>query len=499
MLAAPPGPVAAAYIASTKPFSFIMGPVGSGKTTASVAKMFNIARLQPQSIVDGARKARVCIVRTTYRGLWESLMPSYHKILPQNFGVWKGGRGDPADHWLNFRDPQFGKLHLHVMFRAIQDNSIEDFVRGLEVNAWWLNETDLLPTGCLGDFAQRTDRGFLEERPKDPATGKPVKAFSPIFGDYNAPEEDNWLIARKEERRDCDDFFEQPSGFHPDAENAQNLPEGFYREKAAGMEKWQVARFIEAKIGFSRNGEPVYTCYDPQTHDLGEARADAKLPIVVGVDGGARAAARVTQIDRNEDIVWYDELFTEATQVTDPRNFGKRVAEFLAAHYPHHVDQNNIVFVVDPANMNDGKQQSGPWPTDGGFSWGEVFHMGTGTMGRLVGAMTNDPEIRQGQVRHCLKTFDNGHPRIRITKRCIVARSGLAGKYKLAKQRNAAGEDVYRPVKSHPYSDVQDAGQYATLHFTGVSIDESRESGFSGARNRRGPKRKSAIILPFAA
>lgn len=500
MLARPAGPVAARYIASTKPLCFLMGPVGSGKTTASVAKCINIARLQPPSIIDGVRKARICAVRTTYRGLWESLIPSYNKIFPQSFGVWRGGKGDPADHWLQFSDPAFGRIDLHMMFRAIADNSIEDFVRGLEVNGFWLNETDLLPADCLGYFSQRVGRGFLDERPKNPETGEPVSAFAPVFGDFNAPEEDNWLLARKEQKRPTDEFLEQPSGFAPDAENIHNLGKDWYDRQRQMMEPWEVARFLENRIGFSRNGQPVYLSYDPATHDLSEAaEADPRLPLIIGVDGGGRPAAIIQQMDRADDLVWYDEIYTPAEQVTDPRSFGKRVAEFLHANYPAHVERNNIVFVVDPANMNDGKTQSSPWPEDGGYSWGEIFHMGTGCIGRLVGGATNDPEVRQGQVRHCLKSFDNGHPRLRVTKRCKVARAGLAGKYKLAKQRNAAGEDIYRPVKSHPYSDVQDAGQYAVIYCTGISIDESRESGFSGARNYRRRPRASSTILPFAA
>lgn len=495
----PAGPVAARFITSLAPMCFIMGPVGSGKTTASVGKCINVARLQPTSIVDGVRKARVCAVRTTYRGLWESLLPSYWKVFPQGLGKWNGGKGDPADHFLQFNDPRFGRINLHMMFRAIGEHSIEDFVRGLEVNAFWLNEPDLLPPDCLGYFAQRCGRGFLDERPKDPETGEPIEAFSPVFGDFNAPDEENWLIKRKEQNRDSDEFLIQPSGFSPDAENIHNLGKGWYERQRALMEDWEIKRFLENRIGFSRTGEPVYVGYNPDLHDIGkEAQAEPNLPLVIGVDGGARAAAVIGQKGDDDCITAFDELVTPAEQVTDPRSFGVRVAEFLHAHYPDHVERNTIVFVVDPANMNDGKVLTDP-NGEGGYSWGELFHLGAGTIGRLVAGRTNDPDVRQGQVRAVMRDFAPGHPRLRMTKRCVTLRRGMAGAYKLARQKLAGGDIVYRPVKSHPVSDVQDALQYLTVYFTGVVVDRERESGFSGVRNRRRPHAPSATILPFAA
>ena len=484
ILSRPAGPIAEGFMADLSQMSFIMGPVGSAKTTTCFGKLLNIARMQEPSMIDGARKAKFCVVRTTYNKLWESTIPSYWKIFPKHLGKWNGGRGDPADHELRFLDDRFGELWVTVQFRAIRDQSIEDFVAGYEVTGWYLNELDHLPEGCLGEFGKRLGRAYKDERPK--------KVLSPtcIIGDFNAPDEDNWVALMMDEQPDK--FHVQPSGFSPNAENMHNLNEGgkdYYREIARTMKSWEIKRYIENKIGFSRSGEPVYPEYNPDLHDLPDTVTVSKArPIVIGLDGMGDATAIITQMGDNDRILVLDEILTPKERKTDGYSFGKKCGEFLKApqngYWPI-ISRGDFLFVGDPANFHGGREAGKTFME----AFSEAFEAETQVKCRLIPAETNSPETRQGAVRRPLKEIADGRPRIQVSKRCIKVRRGFASGYKLKKMKTGTGDVVYLPVKNE-YSHPHDALQYACLYFVGVGHDERSDAGFSG-RGSTARRRKS--------
>lgn len=518
VLSEPAGPVALAFMNDLRPMTFIMGPVGSAKTTSCVGKCINIVRAQQPSISDGVRKARIGVIRQDYRRLWESTIPSYFDVLPKELGKWHGGQGEPAEHLIRWKDPVSNKVlwEIEFLFRAIGDHNLEDFIRGLQVTAFWLNEADLLPAESLGFFFQRVGRFNLKDLP-DPET-----AVKCVFGDFNAPDEDNWLAQKLEEtenkitRADIDRgykppnfiselekidisdlgavraymengaaFYLQPSGFSPYAENIQNLGSAWYPMQAAQFEDWQIKRFIENKIGFSRTGEPVYRDYNPELHDAPEdARANPRTPVVVGIDGGGTPAAVVMQQFDGDRLIVLDEVVTPKDQRSDGFNFGKQVGEFLVSQnrgYVRHVESGMVYLTIDPANEHGG--------FEAGDTFLEAFEKGyeeaTGMRLRVVPAETNDPDTRAGAVRRCLREMVGGRARKVISRRCMVLRRAYASGYKLKKSKNAVGDIVYQPVKNE-YSHVADADQYATLWFVGIGADQRRESRMSGVGLRMG-------------
>ncbi|MGH6972286.1 MAG: hypothetical protein ACREEQ_11810, partial [Caulobacteraceae bacterium] len=296
------GPRAAAYENSKAPVSMIVGPVGGGKSTASARRCLRIARWQHPSPRDGVRRARIVVVCPTYRRAWDTVMPSYFKVFPQSCGEFRGSRGDPADHIFEAVvaiDGRAAVLHIEVLFRAVNELDVEEFLRGFEFTALWLPEAD-----TNADLAQILSLGSTrvgrypepEDRP-----GGVEPAYAGVFGDANAPIigsafYDRFYLKqlRKGERAPASDrLFVQPGGFSANAENMKALRKirpDFYAFMAAQTEAHDRGRMIDAKPSFGRHGEPVHPNFDEETHKASRTlEVDPGLPVFIGVDCGSNA------------------------------------------------------------------------------------------------------------------------------------------------------------------------------------------------------------------
>src|SRR5262249_55697785 len=131
------------------------GPVGSGKTTACLVKAVVLAARQRIShgryaTIAGVsdplpvRRFKLTVVRDTYRQLWRSTIPSWWKRVPKAVGTWEGAAGGPATHSIDMALGDGTALEFFIDFAAIGDHDIEEFMRGYEPTAWYLNEADLL-------------------------------------------------------------------------------------------------------------------------------------------------------------------------------------------------------------------------------------------------------------------------------------------------------------------------------------------------------------------
>src|SRR5437868_3465042 len=89
-----PPPTVRSFIKHYRPgelfFDWIVGPVGSGKTTGIFFKLCYMAGLQAKSPIDGIRRSRCVIVRST--------MPQLRDTTIKSFNYW-------------FKDGQAGKWY----------------------------------------------------------------------------------------------------------------------------------------------------------------------------------------------------------------------------------------------------------------------------------------------------------------------------------------------------------------------------------------------------
>lgn len=508
----PVGRVAGAFGLSVAFLAFVMGPVGGGKTTECIAKGVRVG-LQQNAVWDEARqcnvkKCRGAVVRDTYPNLDRTVIKSWHQWFPKTLGRWSGEA--PRTHAFTLEigrrgDAGYHQLDLEVIFTAIGDNSVEDVLRGLELTWLWLNEADLLPrsiveygVGRVGRYPSMSDGGCR---------------LAQIFGDFNAPEEDNWTYdlcvdknidatladvigSETGGKKPILEFYQQPGGLEESAENLHNLPGGraYYVKQAALLPPDKKRRLIDNRFGPVRNGTPVYPEFvDDLSVNPDNPRGHVRpfqlipgLPILLFADQGLMGAVVLAQLDPARDqLLVFDELarifegedgHIEVSQIGGEA-FGRQTAAHIQTRYPGY---EVGLACCDPAGAagEDAINHR---------SWRQDFQKGLGVHVKKVAVPGNAIEPRLKAVRARLTTMVAGSPRFLLHPRCKIARKGFNSKYVWKRVAVGAGREGGRfdskPVKVQGFSDVQDAIQYGCFELQkGLSMSASSGRG----RDRHG-------------
>lgn len=458
----PPGPVGAAFIQDvTHPLCGIMGPFGSGKTTACPVKAQHVSRLQPPSKTDGWIRSQGYVVRSTYRQLWDKTIPSFTDVFPVS-SEWpmEGPRNGPARQIVRWRgrrpgDPSTAPLTVFEMivnFVALGDSDIEEFARGQLATWYWLNEADTIVGDAVGSLLGRLHR----YPPPHLLPDKVEPGFGVVMCDFNAPNVTNWTY---------DKFFRnptagakcyvQPSGFDPAAENPElrKLNPSYYPDLAANMEEWQVKRFIGNEIGYSRTGQPIYGMFDRARHVAEkQLRPWNGLPILWGVDGASSTAAVAGQKHwdgRRQDL---QSIVTPDGEFRDARTQGRLVREAMSGEYAGFA----AVAMLDPSCWaRNSVREEDP-------SWAEEFQDASGVP--CMPAPTNDIGKRIKAVIDELNATVGSKAALQIDPfRNDTLIDGFTASYRIKKL--GKGDDSRhgdKPDKNHA-SHVHDGRQYLAL------------------------------------
>ena len=482
---APPGPVAARFFHSDAEITILNGPIGSGKTTASIIKLARRAALQVPSPIlrDHApgsselwpvRLRRTAVVRDTYRQLWRSTMPSWFSRFPKAVGDFTGAENAPARHVITFALPDRTLARWEVDFLAIGDQAVEDVLRGYEPSDFYLNEMDLLAQEVFTYAAGRYGRYPSAEHGGCTAGG--------IVADCNAPELESWLYAKAflatpdELAAMGIALFRQPGGLEAGAENLANLPggRGYYERQVKVNPDWYVQRMVHNKPGYSRAGKPIYG--DDYNDMLHVASADlpgsAHLPLHVGLDAGGHPAAVFCQ--RMPSGQWHvlDELCGD--HQTGAARFGQMLAQRLHERFRGWP----AVGTCDPSALYGADRKAGE------KDWSEIVAAQADIPVRP--APTNIPIARWEAVRAPLKRLIDGKPGFLLSPRCRVLRSGFNNAYHFKAIAGATGRWSPEANKNDPSSHVHDALQYAL----------STGGEDTAIRERRGEERRRFATLP---
>jgi hypothetical protein len=487
------GQVAKAYEHNRAPVSVIVGPTGGGKSQASARRILRVALMQHPSPRDGVRKCKICCVAPTYRQLWDTAIKSYAKVWPISWGKWSGAKGDPADHVFDL-SWKFGAgepepIHIEVEFRALRDESAEEFVRGREVTGWWIPEMDTLAAEDLlsltsnrvGRYPEPEDRWDPEEAIR--RGWRP--AWKGVFGDSNAPVHGSWFhdkfYVRRENR---DGFYVQPAGLlgdgttNPEAENLHNLRKieaDYYRKMAADMSDYDIARLLMCRPGWPRLGKPVYMSFADEVHVAKtQLEPERGRKLIIGADAGQtfNSAATFSQLAWSGQRRLLHEI-SPTVRKMDIQEFGQEIRRIKDTVFPM-VEEAEIC--VDPAAKAGMSQNKA-------ISHAQYLQALTGIAVRL--APTNKPELRIGVIEQRLKRMvAPSQPALLIDPRCSGVIAAYSGGYHYAKTGN-----VYSPLpdKKSEHSHIADADQYAELLVSGLGlgggfIPPSARDGHNGPR-----------------
>lgn len=518
----PVGPVAGAFGRSKALVCGIMGPVGGGKTTECIAKGIRVGMAQ-EAVWDNARKCYVkkcrgAVVRDTYPNLDRTVIKSWKQWFKgpdgKVIGHWSGDAPRVHTFTLNVGQPGtkgYYQLDMEVIFTAIGEHAVEDVLRGLEVTWLWCNEWDLLPKAVL-----EIGIGRIGRYPSVVDCGVPC-AFSQIFGDFNAPEEDNHIydlffnkdlgiepeeLAELQEEiggQPLIEFFQQPGAREPGAENLHNLPKGYYKKQVFTLRNSpdKILRLIDNKVGAVRSGMPVYPIYSDLTHCPPiPPKAIRGVPLRIGMDAGLTPAAVIGQRNSLGQMIILPELAyildDEDEQMADgigPTAFGEALADLLATKFPGFTIESAV---VDPAAAK-GTDDSG-----NELTWLQYAAKAAGIRIRPAPVPGNDLTIRLEAVRAPLRRLvEAGRPGLVVSPECKTLRRGFNSGYVYRRTALAGGNSRYenKPFKNQ-YSHVHDALQYLM-----VASGEGRMAGVVGHALDGGTTRKVTVVSdynPFA-
>ncbi|MBJ7535294.1 hypothetical protein JDN40_14375 [Rhodomicrobium vannielii ATCC 17100] len=448
-----PGPVAAAFMADRhNSVRALLGPVGGGKTVACIHDLLTNAALMP-ACRDGVIRFRSVAIRDTYDRLEKTTIATWTQWVPKDLGTWVGGGGRSATHTLNFEVLRGGRkvpVEFEIIFAAIGDQAAEDFCRGFEVTACWLNEMDRLSPDVLTHIMGRIGR-----YPRAEMMPAGVKYREFVIGDLNAPDIDDWFYRLFEETRpEGYAIYKQPSGLSPQAENIQNLQAGYYERLVTANvnnPKW-VKRFVHAAYGPSDEGEPVYSEYSDDRH-LSRVRLEPRkgVPIRLGVDAGIQRPAGV---------------FTQWLPSGQWRILGEVVpgrmgAKRFAGELKRWMTENAPGFEIaqafcDPAGFAGGDTESGE------LAWAETVMHELGVA--VLPAPSNEIGLRLDAVREELTyQIDGQTPALLLSSECKMLRKGFASHYRYARQLVAGTARYSDKPEKNDFSHCHDALQYVLL------------------------------------
>ncbi|ODT88121.1 hypothetical protein [Phenylobacterium sp. SCN 70-31] len=462
----PAGPKAEAYGLSRADLALIVGPTGGGKTTETVRRILRAAQWQDPSPRDGWRKCRIAVICTTYRRLWDQFTPSYFKEIDREWGMkgpgggsgFTGAKGDPWDHRFTLTCPDGVPAYVEVMGRAVGDQDLEEFFRGLEVTAFILPELDTHATvdilaGCqnrVGRYPEPDDRPEL-------APGRPP-AYAGVWADSNAPVIGSWFHKRFYiSREEGDDVYIQPSGLSPQAENLQNLRKidpNYYQRLAARMkQKWAIKRFVENKPGFTRHGEPVHEYFDSDRMVVQRAiKPEPGLQLVIACDCGNTlnpAASFQQRVGQQIRVL---------AEVLPPMDLVQFAAAIKRERETTFADIAEVVIVADPAARARSAMNAQ-------ITFAQLLSHYTGI--EVLLAPSNDPNVRHTALSNVFqRNVLGGEPGFLVGTNCPGTIEALAGGWRFKR----TGDKVSPTAEKNIHSHIGEATEYGPLAMEGLGL-----------------------------
>ncbi|MET0063215.1 MAG: phage terminase large subunit [Candidatus Thiodiazotropha endolucinida] len=409
----------------------VMGPIGSGKSSAMVCELFRRANEQaPNS--GGVRCSRWVIIRNTYRELSDTTVRTFFDWIEERIGKWNSQ--EMSFHIKN------DQMDAEFLFRALDRPGDVKKLKSLELTGGWVNEAVEVPRAVIDMLQGRVGR-YPAQRDGGPT-------WSGVMLDTNPPDIDHWWYQLFEEKRpEGWSIYKQPSALCLEAENLNNLPPEYYKRLLQGKSDQWVDVYVHGKYGFVSDGKPVYPEFNDNIHVASEIlEPDANEPLYVGLDFGLTPAAVITQRLGTGRWVVLEEIATEEMGAV-------RFSEILGRKLRENYAGYGVRTTGDPA----GDQRA---QTDEKTPFDILNANGISAQP----ADTNDFVLRRETVAKHLTTLTmDGKPSLLISPNCLMLRKGMGGGY-YYKRIQVAGDERYRdaPDKGR-FSHVCEALQYCML------------------------------------
>jgi len=486
-----PAPTIREFILDYKPgelfYDWIVGPVGSGKTTGDFMKLVYMAGLQaPQA--DKIRRTKAVIVRNTAPQLKDTTLASW------NYWFQDGVAGSWRETSKNFT-LRFGDVECEVLFRPLDTPEDVARVLSLEVTFAIIDEFVQIPRPIVDALSARLGR-------YPPANEGGATNWG-MWGASNPDTEDNWwfdhlnnndkevervILGEDAETRQAKlellgnpdrniKYFLQPSGFSDAAENLEYLPGNrkYYTNQAKGKSDAWIKQFIEAEWGFSVAGKPVVATFRPELHLSKSAlRFNPFLPLVVGFDPGLAGSALVFgQQDVHGRLLILGELVQ--SNYGAQRLIRERLKPYLLRRFPG----AKLVIAPDPASAIRGQRDEVPVVAE----FKKHYDVKIETNNRLP--------LRLDAYDHFCSTLTEVGPALLVdAQQCPMLVRALKGGWRYAMDPKKVDQMKSAEPEKNQYSHVGDAGGYLARYFHKQTERELRYgAGPNGVRKPFVPPR----------
>ena len=451
-----PPPTAERFFRSNAKVRLLMGPVGSGKSTACLVELFRRCAEMPHG-KDGFRRSRWVITRNTLPQLRTTTLKSWLQWFPDGVaGSWKESE---KTFFLNV-----GDIRAEILFLPLDSPEDTRRLLSLELTGAFINETREVAPEIIQAIISRLGRfPSRAMMPTDPRTDRAKDYWYGLVMDTNPPSKDSFLYEQFEELQpEGWEIYKQPSGLDERAENRENLPDTYYEDMMNGATEDWIDVHVHGKYGRSVSGRPVYEKsfkreFHVATEPLIPMNSSANT-VLIGMDFGRTPGAVLGQRDWRGRINTLDAIYEENIGLD---NFLKlHLKPLLNERFPH----CRYLVIGDPAGW--AKSQ---------LSEKNAYDVLKEHGLAAVPAPTNDIDKRLQAVESLLGQQVDGGPMWRFSpestsKSMKKLIAGFDGGYRY-KRRTDGTYDV-TPQKNS-FSHLADAAQYLAL---GVNLEGSAAS-----------------------
>lgn len=454
----PPGSLVK-FLTSEKFIALQVGPVGSTKTTAGIMKIaYHASRMA--KCVDGVRRSRAIWVRRSRQMLFDTSIKDFLSWYPP--GV--AGEWSKTDAKFNLR---FGDVDCEVLFRPMEDESDINRLLSLQGSFAIFDEfREISPAvfeAMQGRLGRYPDKRLVPPRPEWglDEKGHPIggcvtddgKPNKHLWGMTNPPDADTYYESLLTDPPDNMDAFIQPSGMSPEADWLQYLPNNYYEDLAQGKSQDYIDVYIHSLFGRSLSGQPVFRCFNRETHVAKEPPTVLTSPVLIGVDAGLNPTAVLGQVAYDGRLVIPAAITGNEGGMGALRFIREKLKPLLANKF----SGLPVKIIIDPAAFQRAQTDE--------RSVADIFKAEGFS---VIPAKTNALAARLAAVESYLTRTVGDKQAILISPEAELLVRALAGKYRY--KTNTKGETDDKPEKSHPWSDVADACQYLCLHADGGGI-----------------------------
>ena len=444
------------------PFRCVVGPVGSGKTSAAA---WEICYYLPSFLYQeyGITKTRWVVVRNTYRELVDTTQRTIFEWFP--FGHHK------------IKDEQydidFGSFQVELLFRACdRPDHIKKF-KSLDLTGYLIDESieiaeqiknmlknrigrypkfeewakSMVKTEKWGKYTVAKLKDYMQSHPAEFSTMFGVEITNPPDVEHPTYYQFKWHapppgpIPTKQPLKGHYGFWQ------PEGENNANLRPGYYddlRDFYRENPDW-VNIYIEGKPGVRVQGKLVYHNFKRDVHVADEPLTYSGGPLYIGWDNtGNSPAAVVVQVPSPLRAQIMAEYYADTMGIID---FTYYIISQLNIMFPGYKELQNY---GDPAGENRFSKPGGGLTSNAEL---QKEHCGI------------DVHPSEQNFRARVESVDQMLARVNgilIDPRCIRLINGFLGGYCYPENKTIVGEYMEHVLKNK-YSHVHDALQYVMV------------------------------------